>query len=80
MFLDNSTIVVASTAVVCDKCPIVAGVVRAETLTGGYIIYANENDRNTCKVSYITHVDLKGKLLSIMAPEGTLKNIFQFSI
>lgn len=49
-------------AVEHENCPEVKDLVRAEVIIGGFVVKELSSDPPSCLVTYITRVDLKGKL------------------
>jgi len=54
--------VIAGTSVEHPECPVKQKFVRAEVITGGWIIKPSNQDPNRALVTYLMHLDLKGKI------------------
>lgn len=60
--IDEGVIALASEAVEHERCPEKKGIVRAEIITGGFVVKELSSDPPSYVVTYMTRVDLKGNL------------------
>jgi len=60
--LQDGTCVIAGTSVEHPECPVKHKFVRAEVITGGWIIKPSNRSPNRALVTYLMHLDLKGKI------------------